>query len=77
MAAKYANEPKEWTPPRVRRSDHRRTFRGYDGCDYTAEEVEFMLAVEAYRRKHGPCKSPREALLVALRVAKEIGYRKI
>jgi hypothetical protein len=35
-----------------------------------------MMAVEAYRRKHGPAKTQREALLAALAAAKEIGYRK-
>lgn len=60
------------TPPR--RCDHRKTMNAIDGSDYTADEVEFLMAIDKYRQTHGPCKTQQEAWLAGLRVLKSLGY---
>jgi hypothetical protein len=44
-----------------------------DGREYTPEQVEFMLAMDRYKREN--CR-PFPTCLEVLRVAKSLGYRK-
>ena len=44
----------------------------YPGSEYAAEEVEFLRAMELYRRKR-----PFPTLTEVLRVLKGLGYRKV
>ena len=72
MVTHFYDEREEWKPPKKRRSDHRKTFRGYDGCDYTADEVEFGKAMERLKRQLG--RTPTWCEVFA--AAKELGYRR-
>lgn len=44
------------------------------GCDYSDEEVEFLKAVDQYRREH---KKSYLTCVEILAVAKSLGYRKV
>lgn len=56
-----------------------RTYRGRgedepdDGREYTAEQVEFMMAMENYKRRN---RVPYPDCRDVLRVLKSLGYRK-
>ncbi len=46
----------------------------YSGANFTAEEIEFLLAIERYQReRHRPFPTWHEVL----RVLKSLGYRKV
>ena len=46
----------------------------FPGCDYSADEVEFLLAMDRYRRTRGrPYPTCREVLAVLV----SLGYRKV
>jgi hypothetical protein len=46
----------------------------FPGCDYTADEVEFLRAIDRYRRARGrPHPTCREVLAVLV----SLGYRKV
>ena len=46
----------------------------FPGCDYTAEEVEFLRAIDRYRRtRRRPYPTCREVLAVLV----SLGYRKV
>ncbi|MFO0809067.1 MAG: hypothetical protein U0746_10620 [Gemmataceae bacterium] len=47
--------------------------QNFQGCDYSDEEREFLMAMERYRRReHRPFPTCREVLYVLL----SLGYRK-
>ena len=45
----------------------------YPGCDYSAEEVEFLQALDAYKRQY---RRPHPTCCEVLAVLKSLGYRK-
>lgn len=62
--------------PRSTLRPHRRFQRGWDvwrGQDFTEDEIEFMLALDRYKREaRRPCPTWAEVLAVA----KALGWRK-
>lgn len=64
------------TDPRDEHSipNGKRCTDSFDGSDYTAEQLAYLVAVEAFKRKH-QVRYP--ALTDYLRIALEMGYRLI
>jgi len=52
----------------------RRCDRSAGGDDYTREEVEFLRAIDAYKRSTG---NPFPTWSQVLAIAKKLGYRKV
>lgn len=46
----------------------------YPGAEYTPDEIEFMLAVDAYKRRR---QRPYPTWTEILEVARSLGYRKV
>ena len=72
-----AHKDRHYTPPERFRLRHDRHSSGlertYPGSEYTAEEVEFLRALDAYKRRHDrPFPTACEVLTVLL----ALGYLK-
>lgn len=75
---KCPQDRRDWTRKRWGKRgpayDPRRSFESIDGSELTADDIEFMMAMDRYKREMG---RPFPDCADVLAVAKSLGYRRV